>query len=296
MIPKFPQFKKLKFRDKKDIERITHKFAPYSDFNFISMWSWNIKNEMLISQIHGNLVVRFTDYVTGEPFYSFLGNHEVNKTVKALLELSKKEGLELKLKLIPEASIKGIDLTKFKVEEDRDNFDYIILTRVVKNYDTKKTKSRRKAVNNLLKNTQLETRMLDLSSSCIIKQIFKLITNKDFNNKNVDNEFMAISRLITRNKFIKFFPIGIFIELDLVGFCFCEIIKNDFAISHFWRTDTEVSQSLYAYLMQQKAILLHKNDCKYINIEQDLGLENLRKWKSSYDTEIFLKKYIINND
>src|SRR5438045_3776660 len=125
MIPEFPQFKKLELSDKKNVEKFTSKFPPYSDFNFVSMWSWDIKEEMRISQMHGNLIVRFTDYTTGEPFYSFLGNTKVNETAEALLELSKKEGLPIQLKLIPEDSIKDLDLKKFKIAEDRDNFDYI---------------------------------------------------------------------------------------------------------------------------------------------------------------------------
>lgn len=65
MISEFPQFKKLELADKKDIEKFTSKFPPYSDFNFVSMWSWDIRGEMRVSQLNGNLVVRFTDYLTG---------------------------------------------------------------------------------------------------------------------------------------------------------------------------------------------------------------------------------------
>lgn len=87
MIPEFPEFKKLELSDKKDIEQFTSKFPPYSDFNFVSMWSWDIKGEMRVSQLNDNLVVRFTDYLTGEPFYSFLGNNKVNDTAEKLLEI-----------------------------------------------------------------------------------------------------------------------------------------------------------------------------------------------------------------
>ena len=67
MIPQFPEFKSLELSDKKDIESFTKRFPPYSDFNFVSMWSWDIKEEIRISQLNGNLVVRFTDYLTGKP-------------------------------------------------------------------------------------------------------------------------------------------------------------------------------------------------------------------------------------
>ena len=109
MIPEFPQFKKLELSDKKDIEKFTSKFPPYSDFNFVSMWSWDIKGEMRLSVLNNNLVVRFTDYLTGNPFYSFLGDNKVNETAEQLLELSKNEGLKAELKLIPEDSVRSVD-------------------------------------------------------------------------------------------------------------------------------------------------------------------------------------------
>src|SRR6185436_18619332 len=109
MIPEFPEFKKLELTDKEEVEKFTSKFPPYSDFNFVSMWSWDIKGEMRLSMLNGNLVVRFTDYLTGELFYSFLGNSKVNETAEMLINFSRKEGLGAKLRLVPEDSIKGLN-------------------------------------------------------------------------------------------------------------------------------------------------------------------------------------------
>lgn len=79
MIPEFPKFKHIELIDKEEIEQITHKYPPYSDFNFVSMWSWDIKGEIRISKLNNNLVVRFTDYLSGNPFFSFLGDNYEQK-------------------------------------------------------------------------------------------------------------------------------------------------------------------------------------------------------------------------
>ena len=88
MIPEFPQFKKLELSDKKDVEKFTSLFAPYSDFNFASLWSWNIKDEMRLSVLNGNLVVHFTNYLTEELFYSFLGDKKINETAETTISVS----------------------------------------------------------------------------------------------------------------------------------------------------------------------------------------------------------------
>jgi hypothetical protein len=64
MIPQFPKFKKIDLADLKEIEQFTKQFSPYSDYNFISLWAWNINDAVCISKLNGNLVVRFINYLT----------------------------------------------------------------------------------------------------------------------------------------------------------------------------------------------------------------------------------------
>ncbi|OGY35168.1 MAG: hypothetical protein A3E36_00640 [Candidatus Andersenbacteria bacterium RIFCSPHIGHO2_12_FULL_45_11b] len=79
MIPKFPEFKPLEMTDREEIIGYTSKFLPYSDFNFTSMWSWDIDGKIMVSELNGNLVVNFSDYVTSEPFYSLIGDNDIER-------------------------------------------------------------------------------------------------------------------------------------------------------------------------------------------------------------------------
>ncbi len=54
MIPEFPNFKKLELSDREEVESVTNKFPPYSDFNFTSMWCWDINEDMRLSKLNGN--------------------------------------------------------------------------------------------------------------------------------------------------------------------------------------------------------------------------------------------------
>jgi hypothetical protein len=108
MIPAFPDFKKVEVTDREAVEAHTHKYEPYSDFNFISLWAWDTSGERMISELNGNLVVRFTDYSTNEPFLSFLGTNETEHTARTLIDYCKENGLPTTLKLMPEISVKNI--------------------------------------------------------------------------------------------------------------------------------------------------------------------------------------------
>ena len=179
MIPEFPQFKKLELSDKQDVEKFTSKYPPYSDFNFVSMWAWNIKDEMRLSVLNDNLVVHFNDYMTGGLFYSFLGNNKVNETAEALLELSKKEGIEPILKLVPENSIKGLDGKRFKILEDRDHFDYILSTNNLTNYSGSNFQRHRNKVLRFKKKYKFEVVNLSLKNQINQKLLLDLVQSLD---------------------------------------------------------------------------------------------------------------------
>src|SRR3989344_7269778 len=125
MIPQFPNFKHVEIADREAVEAHTHRFDPYSDFNFTSLWAWDTSNERMISELNGNLVVKFTDYSTHKPFLSFLGENDTEHTARTLIYYCKAEGLPTTLKLMPEVSVKNIRPSVLRIEEDRDNFDYV---------------------------------------------------------------------------------------------------------------------------------------------------------------------------
>src|SRR3989339_2014388 len=150
MIPIFPNFKKLELSDKKDVEKFTSKFPPYSDFNFTSLWAWDTNGERMISVLNGNLVVRFTDYNTCEPFFSFLGINKTEHTARELIRFAEKSGISPILRFISEESVKDLQKSDFLVEEDRDNFDYIFSTSRLSAFSGIKYKTKRHGVNKFL--------------------------------------------------------------------------------------------------------------------------------------------------
>src|SRR3989344_1355173 len=151
MIPTFPDFKSLKMSDKAQIEEVVRTYPPYSDFNFTSMWSWNVHGEIKISMLNNNLIIKLPDYTTSVPGYTFIGESNVDDTAEKLIKLSESEGLEVFLKLIPEMTASKIDGKKFIVEEDLDNFDYIYMLDKLGVYDGNRLRSKRNLSNRFIR-------------------------------------------------------------------------------------------------------------------------------------------------
>lgn len=300
MIPNFPEFKKLELSDKKDVEKFTSKFPPYSDFNFVSMWSWDIKGEMLLSVLNDNLVVRFTDYITGKPFYSFLGNNIVNETAEVLLELSKNEGLKVELKLVPEDSVKTIDQEKFKVKEDRDNFDYIFTTDSLSKMEGGRFEIKRKHCRFFKKKFPHTIKILDLNNPLTKNEIVNLFNDWVADKKGekptdyYKNEFIALSRFLNSSESINFFVVGIYLEKKLIAVSITENTHHAHNLGHFQKARLLSFKGINDHLVHELASLLNKKDITHMNHEQDLGILGLRESKESYIPSHYLKKFSLS--
>jgi uncharacterized protein len=299
MIPQFPEFKKLELSDREEVEKFTSKYPPYADHNFLGSWSWDVHQKICISQLNGNYVMKFADYSTGEPFYTFLGNNKVNETAKALLDISKEDNIKPELKLIPEIAIEGIDANIFKIEEDRDNFDYIYDLKLLSELKGHQFLSQRNKVNLFLKhNPDYQEKRIFLNDESVKKEILGLYKIWIENKINKDPSFKSHKELFTIDRFLSesdefnLIATGVYVKGALIAFCINELKDSEYAVSHVTKTHPLFNGS-YAFLIQKSSEVLCSLGKKYLNYEQDVGLANLRATKMSFRPVFFLKKYIL---
>jgi hypothetical protein len=299
MIPSFPQFKKLSLEDNDSVEQYTRHFPYYSDYNFSSLWAWDIEHGREISDLNGNLVVKFTDYQTGKPFLSFLGIHDPGKTTLALLDYSEAIGLEPMLRLMPEVSIHDLEDPGIQVLSDEANFDYIYLTERLAALEGTQYKSKRKAAEHFEKlypNHGYE--ILNLSEPATqeavrsIAEMWRKHRQIPGDDQSIIHESEAIENMFTLAKTRNLFAGVVTIDGVANAFTIEEIVNQILSIGHFWKT-AHPSRGEYEYLARRTAAHLHDSEVVYWNWEQDLGIESLRASKSSYRPSDFLKKFIV---
>ncbi len=255
--PEFPVFKLLELSDKKQIEKITSQFQPYSDFNFASLWSWNLTNKIAISKFNENIVVNFTDYITNEEFYSFIGNKKVTETAKELMSFLFARNLKPNLRLVPEVSVVDIDRNKINVIEDRDNFDYIYNVEELSNLQGAKFSKKRNHVRAFLRNFSHAThKILSLKDDNTVMSIFKFLGELNHNKKkntitgNPHNEHL-MTKLLEAGQELNLVVLGVFIDNKLVAMFVNEIINSEYALGHLMAADTSIDGGLYAFLMKK---------------------------------------------
>ncbi len=297
MIPEFPVFKSLELSDKHEVETYTQQHAPYSDFNFTSMWCWDAENKIEISDLYGNLAVRFIDYITGEPFYSFIGNHLLEESVHELLKKSLAENIEPMLKLVPAVVIEKLSSEKFNILEDQDGFDYILSIEKLSTYDGNSLRSKRNLVNRFLRLYVPYIKILNHTDKNTHNQIIDLydvwIKNKQFEHQDdAKNELDAFKKMLTIEEGNNLIYVGLYIDDILCGFIVNELLDKDQVLLDFEKAD-ERYVGIYAVLMQENVKILKSLGKKYLNYEQDLGLPGLRLGKKSFRPCAHLHKYKI---
>lgn len=317
MLPNFPEFSKLSLDHQKDIDEAISGFPPYSDYTFASLYPWDTQNKLELSSLNGNLIVKFTDYVTDEPFLSFLGTNEVEETATSLIDFARSpqsvswQTLKPFLKLIPEATItpynrvrpeSGLTLlgsdpqSKYVVEEDPDNFDYVYLIDELAGLRGEKYRQKRNEINNFKKKYVCEVKMLDPKDSQTwprMESVLNLWAARQLKKgNNAKNDVAAVKRTLQIAGSIKLLIFGFFVDGTLRGYTLVELNQGGYATDLFEHADTSFD-GIFPFQRHTVATSLSEMGYKFLNNQQDLGIAGLKFSKEQWNPAFYLKKYTI---
>ncbi|MEQ1888567.1 MAG: phosphatidylglycerol lysyltransferase domain-containing protein [Alphaproteobacteria bacterium] len=299
MIPLFPKFKKMSVSDRSFVDDRTRLQPPYSTFNFTNLWSWDTREDRMLSILNDNLVVRFSDYSNAEPFFSFFGTNACENTAHQLLQHAEELKVSPKLRFVSEESTALLLDSKLCLAEDRDSFDYIFSTTELAEAQGAKFKARRNHARQFLReypNAKFEIREFrDPSTQEQITSVIRLWeTKKKKEGKIYDpcHEENAIRRLMHTAESHSLTFSCVTILNVMVGFSIDEILHDGYALAHFVKADVSF-KGIYEFLNENVAKYLITNQIQLWNWQQDLNIPGLRKLKMSYKPVGFLKKFFV---
>lgn len=299
-IPQFPACKLLDIDDRDEIERLTRPFPPYSDFNFVSLFCYDTTGDCRISLLNGNLVVRFHDYVTLEPFYSFLGTQRVRDTVERLLEQADGERIAPILRLVPGSVVESANgqLSDLVVTEDPDSADYIIAAHELIELTSGRWRSKRKSANRFRrKHPHCVVSEMDLADHITQVQVQKLFetwaAKKRKSSAETQNEFAAMERIMRYSHRFHLLTVGAFLDGRLIGFTINEVVHDGHYMGHFGKTDPDCT-GISVVLESETAKAMTQLGIAHMNYQQDLGLDGLRIYKESWRPVHRLQKLVIS--
>lgn len=299
MLPQFPIMKKLELSDREDIEAIITKFPPYSDYNFVSMWSYDTDNLLEVAELYGNLILKFQDYIDLSLFYTFLGTNHASLTAKELLQVSQENGMKAGLKLIPHSSVAAIgEDPSLEITEDRDDFDYVIDAQKFSEMPGRTYHSRRKEIGKFttLYGEQAEFAEVPTVDPSLQREMLALfeywISAYDKTPEESAHEYKALTKLFSSADAFSLHTYTLRVAGKLVGFIVTECVHEAHAVLQFGKWDHGY-RGAGEYLQHRTIRALKDLGALMINYEQDLGIPGLRQAKSLTYPDHFLKKYQI---
>lgn len=283
----------------KYFEMVDYEACEYC-FNTLFMWQHSYK----------------TCYYIGDGFAVLIGEH--NGEVFSILPLAPKdkipEAVEFAINWFDTDNHKiyfrGIDKDvvemlkeiypgKFEYTAERDIFDYVYDAEKLRTVKGRKLSGKRNHLNyfNREYGGRVERRLLDKNDfpECleIMKKWSKLKNGDEEFEESKDEEFIGVKKLLDNYDKIsdKLKVYGVFVDGNLEAFSMGEKINGNMALIHIEKANSNI-RGLYPYINKMFLVDVFP-DVKWVNREEDMGIEGLRIAKESYYPERFVEKYTV---
>ena len=275
------------------------KFAPFffdegefsCEMNFISIYIWKAVYENKFYLDDKTLFFRSTSDDGGYVFSLPYGDMEYGMDL--IFQYCKKKGIKPNIWTSEGKRLEAF-LQKYDCYElipERDNFDYIYKREALSTLSGKKYHSKRNHISAFSKkynwiyeplSNENKQEFLDFSEKWYFDRA-------DVYDEGLAAEQKALSEILNSDVGIKYKGALIRIDGKVVAVTMGSPINSNVFDIHFEKADADY-QTAYAVINREFA-LRELSDYEYINREDDLGIEGLRKAKLSYKPEILLEKY-----
>ncbi|MGB4661411.1 MAG: phosphatidylglycerol lysyltransferase domain-containing protein [Mobilitalea sp.] len=295
------QFKKVTVEDRdilaKYLNLNQHRACDYSVANIV-LWSDVYNTKYAIAQ--NTLFIKFMrgqDTYFSYPMGDFQNGGDLKQAFEWMRSYCEERNIELKINIIEPAMFEEIEKVfpnEYEIAYQRDSADYVYLIEDLKNLSGKKYHGKKNHINKFLKTNEDWTyeSISDENTDECIKMVEEwCVENKCCEDKaKADEICVLINGLRYREKLNM---IGGIIKTSgrIVALTMGEKSGEDMFIIHFEKAFADIDG---AYpLINQQFIIHELSDYKYVNREEDMGIEGLRKAKESYKPVFMAEKGIL---
>jgi len=289
----------ISLKDKSLFDSYTTDY-PYeiSCMNFTCLYMWRKYNKLTYEVINDYLCV--AGIAQNKPFvlppltrkeYNISSLSDTLETIKIKF---KQLNDPFRVKLLPKHMNDLFDKvmpSQFRFQADRDNFDYVYLAEDLIELKGRKLHSKKNHWNYFMNNIDHQYVPLtkDLFHDCmaLVRELKQGYATSQ--PEVLDSEEEAIFEALHNMEALNFKGGAILINNKVEAFTFGEQLNSNTMLIHIEKANANF-RGLYQAINQQFCEL-HCTHVKYVNREEDMGLEYLRKAKKSYQPVKMIEKY-----
>lgn len=282
-LPEYPGTKPLAIGDRAAIESCTHRLPCSSDHNFTSLWMWDIDRQTRVGRIGTNLVIELLDYETREHRLTLIGDDDVPTACEQALSFGTS-----RLDLVPDFVASQLPPSRFLVEHDRDQDDYVLSTRELSAIGGKRGKQADQCRRSLGARLRVRTEIPD-PQTALLGLFDRWVATRGKDHESTRAERHAVQRLVDGWECLNLATVALYDGQALIAADVYEVLP-DCGISHFQKADA-AHAGIFPLICQSLGGQLAVSGVDQLNAEQDLGIEGLRNSKLSYKPVRFVRKY-----
>jgi uncharacterized protein len=298
-------FHKVQLSDKKWMDAlIAAADLPGCHQNFTNIFAWADIYNYMVAQVNDYLVVKGETDIYGPYYFYPAGYGEIKPVIEAMKQDAKDCGHEfviLGLSREDIAVLNSVFPESFECKDIRDSFDYVYLLEKLVTLSGNKLHSKRNHINRFKENNNWSFERISLENlaECWEMNLEWCKLNNVSKDEQLKDESCAVRRC-----FMNFCDLGlegglIRSEGRVIAFTMGEKLNSDTYVIHIEKAFGEV-QGAYQMINREFATYIQQKhpEIIYVNREEDMGMEGLRKAKLSYHPvqmeEKFIAKYILN--
>lgn len=292
------EFHAITLQDKPWVDRhLWCENSPSADFNFGNMFIWDEHYRQLICCYGDRTLTKVRRH--GEPCFVYpIGCGPLRPAIEALREYAAMRGFPFLLRGVTECQRKELEQTypgRFAFTEDEKYADYIYDAEKLSTYSGKALHGKKNHCNRFEAEHAWEFVPLTKENIPACLEMLEEWTRD--NAERLDDSIVYEHEAI-ECAFSHFEQLGLeggvlYADGKLVGFSFGEMTSEDTFDTHVEKADAGMNGAYPMVCRELTRMMLKKHpELKYINREDDMGLEPLRISKLSYKPVYLLKKYM----
>lgn len=284
-------FEKIDINHKNIYNRYTNKKYINSEASFTNMYIWRNQIDAHIGIVSDMLVLKVNFGGKTRFVMPFGDNNCIGHCVRELCAYSKTNEFPTEIigadkNFITELEKEGF---VFSYEEMRDVRDYVYSAEKLATLSGKKLHSKKNHVNKFKSLYNYNIKELSDYNKCVLKTEEWMSKKYDGNTKKYSAELQTVKCLFENYEAFDLVGLELYVDDNLVGYTVGEELTKNTALVHIEKADIEYNGA-FAIINNEFAKVLCKK-YKYINREEDMGIEGLRKAKESYKPEFLTEKY-----
>lgn len=285
------QFKKIEFSDKEIIRKYyTPEKSVAAHFSFTNMYIWQESYNIEYAVESDCLCIKSRHSGKNSYFVLPCGHGDRKAATDKIIEYAASMGQKC---VFAQLSNDDCDFLKenygerFSFLEDRNNWEYVYETESLISLSGKKLHGKRNHLNVFLKDYDWKYEKINEENIAIAREfaISSIIDKEDR-----DEELLSANKLF--DKFFEFPLTGavLYANGEICAVTAGEMLSDNTAVIHLEKANPDIRGSFAAINN-----LFAKNEfshVKYINREEDMGIEGLRRAKTSYRPCHMAEKYV----